>query len=242
MDSIPQLKRLPRSREDTKISIIIPTLNEAENLSHVLPKLMELPDIHEVILVDGWSTDHTIALAKQILPDIKIAYQQGRGKGDALRHGWKCASGDIAVTIDADGSMDPQEIPGLVEPLLNGYDLSKGSRCMPGGGSVDFSLHRHIGNRILTTTANRLIGTNYSDLVYGFHALWLDLLDKVDITSSSFAIDTELYLKTKKADLEVAEVPSYESKRISGISKLSSIKDGWRIMTIILRERFNRRA
>lgn len=231
----------PCSLEEAKISIIVPTLNEAQNLSHVLPRVSEIPYIHEVILVDGWSTDDTIEKAMRILPDIKTTYQEGRGKGDALRHGWRCASGDILVTLDADGSMAPQEIPRLIQPLFDGYDLSKGSRYLRGGGSTDFSFHRHIGNRVLTTMANSLTGSSYSDLVYGFHAFWADILDKLDITSSSFTIDTELYVKARKAAFRVAEVPSFESKRIFGTSKLSSMRDGWRIMTIILREGLHRR-
>ena len=221
------------------ITIIIPALNEAENLPHVLPMISDLPEITELILVDGSSTDDTVKIAQKLLPGIKVIFQDGKGKGNAMKYGWKHASGDIVVTLDADGSINPQEIPQLIEPLLRGYHFTKGSRFLPGGGTVDMPLHRRVGNWVFTTMANILFGTKYTDLVYGFHAFWREILENIDITSDSFAIDTELYIKVKKAGLKVAEVPSFEAKRIYGSGNLRSLKDGWRILKTILKERFH---
>ena len=90
------------------ITLIILALNEERNLPHVLPRIP--PIVDEVLLVDGHSTDNTIALAKELCPRIRIVFQGGKGKGDAIRCGIKSATGDIAVTLDADGSMTPEEI------------------------------------------------------------------------------------------------------------------------------------
>jgi glycosyltransferase involved in cell wall biosynthesis len=108
------------------ISVVIPALNEAQNLQYVLPYIP--PIVSEVILVDGYSTDGTIAVAQRLLPTIKIVSQTGKGKGDALKAGFAACTGDIIVMLDADGSADPDEIPRFVEVLIAGNDFAKGSR------------------------------------------------------------------------------------------------------------------
>src|ERR1700704_4804435 len=95
-----------------RVSVVVPTLNEAENLPHVFA---ELPSgLHEVIVVDGFSTDDTIAVARRLRPDVRIVRQERRGKGNALACGFAAATGDILVMLDADGSADPGEIPDFV--------------------------------------------------------------------------------------------------------------------------------
>ena len=111
-----------------------------------------LPDmVSEVIIVDGHSTDDTVAVAFAARPDAKIVYQDGKGKGNALTCGFKLSTGEITVMLDADGSTDPAEIPRFVAALTNGYDFAKGTRFMTGGGSVDITPFRRLGNRCLTT-------------------------------------------------------------------------------------------
>src|SRR5690348_13941476 len=116
-----------------RISVVIPTRNESQNLHYLLPYMP--PVVSEVILVDGHSTDDTIAVAQQLLPTIQIIKQQGKGKGDALRVGFAACTGDIIVMLDADGSTDPNEITCFVGALLQGNDFAKGSRFIAGGGS-----------------------------------------------------------------------------------------------------------
>lgn len=86
------------------VSVVIPTLNEAENLPYVFPRLPT--GLHEVIVVDGRSTDETVAVARGLRPDVRIVMQAGRGKGNALAAGFAAATGEIIVTLDADGSAD----------------------------------------------------------------------------------------------------------------------------------------
>ena len=127
-----------------RVSVVIPTLNEADNLPHVFERMP--PEVAEVVLVDGKSTDGTVEVAKSLRPDIVVVNQTGKGKGNALAAGFWAATGDIIVMLDADGSTDPAEIPRYVAALLAGADFAKGSRFIAGGGSADITTIRRIGN------------------------------------------------------------------------------------------------
>jgi glycosyltransferase involved in cell wall biosynthesis len=187
--------------------------------------------------VDGHSTDDTVAVAQAILPNVRIVLQAGHGKGNALACGFAAARGDIIVMLDADGSTDPAEIPAYVEPLLSGADFAKGSRYADGGRSVDITPLRALGNRFLNGMVNLLFGTSYTDLCYGYNAFWRDILPTIDITCDGFEVETLITARVAKAGLSVAEVPSVEHERIHGVSKLHPMRDGLRILRMILRER-----
>src|SRR5208283_1134726 len=115
------------------------------------------------LLVDTVSSDVTKLMAQTARPGIRIVEEPRRGKGYALRAGLSAATGDILVAIDADGSMSPEEIPRFVHPLRHGFDYTKGSRFIPGGGSLDITPVRRLGNRGLVTTANLLFKVHYTD-------------------------------------------------------------------------------
>jgi len=219
------------------ISIVIPARNEAQNLRHVLPIL---PSVHEVILVDGHSSDDTIAVAIELVPDIRILRQAGRGKGDALRIGFAACTGDIIVMLDADGSADPKEISLFVAALLLGNDFAKGSRFAKGGGSHDITFVRRLGNYGLSMLVNLLFTTEFSDLCYGYNAFWRRCLDHVEVDCDGFEVETLLNLRMHRANLKIAEVPSFEHPRIYGESNLRTFRDGWRVLKTIIRERRKR--
>jgi glycosyltransferase involved in cell wall biosynthesis len=223
-----------------KISVIMPALNEEKNLPHVLPKIPSLVD--EVILIDGASTDRTLQVARQLYPDIRIIFQDGKGKGNAIRCGVKHATGDIIVTIDADVSMDPEEIPLFIEPLLNGYDFAKGSRFILQGGTEDMEPYRKLANRLFIFLVNRLFHAKYTDLCYGYNAFRRDAFEKMEISSDGFEIETELNIKALKSGLKVTEVASYEEPRLNGKSNLKSFKDGFRILKTIIELYFLRES
>ena len=219
-----------------QLSVVIPTLNEAENLYYVLPYIPSI--VNEVILVDGHSRDDTIAVAKQLYPSIKVLTQTGEGKGNALREGFAACTGEIIIMLDSDGSTDPQEIPRFVETLMLGNDFAKGSRFIRGGGSEDITFIRSFGNSMLSIIVNLLFQTRYSDLCYGYNAFWKHCLSYLQIDCDGFEVETLLNLRIHKANLQVAEVPSYERGRIFGISNLHVLRDGWRVLKTILKERF----
>jgi len=216
------------------ISAVIPTLNEAENLPHVLPRIPAWVD--EVIVVDGRSTDNTVEVAERLLPGVRIVLETRKGKGAALRAGFAAATGDIIVMLDADGSTDPAEISNFVWALLSGADFAKGSRYLQGGGTADMSLHRQFGNWGFTRTVKVLFGGQYSDLCYGYNAFWARVLPHLDLDADGFEIETLMNVRALKAGLKVTEVPSFEAERINGTSNLNAARDGWRVLMTIVRE------
>ncbi len=217
------------------ISVVIPARNEAQNLPHVLPYIPA--NVEEVILVDGHSTDDTIAVAKRLLPNIKVIEQQGKGKGDALRAGFAACTGDIIVMLDADGSADPREIPRFVGMLKGGFDFAKGSRFLHGAGSSDITMLRRLGNYGLSLFVNILFGTRFSDLCYGYNAFWRHCLNHVEVDCDGFEVETLINLRMFRAGLKIAEIPSFEHHRIYGESNLRAFRDGWRVLNTIFNER-----
>lgn len=222
-----------------KVTILLCTFNEEKNLPFVLPRIPSIAD--EILIVDGHSKDNTVIVAKKLLPNARIIYQPGIGKGDALRYGIQEALGDIIVMLDVDGSMAPEEIPKFIEPLLKGFDFVKGSRFLPGGGTADMSRHRVFGNWVFTTLTNVFYRCRYTDLCYGYNAFWKKSFKLINLRGNGFEVETEINIKIKKAGLRVLEVPSFETERIHGEGKLHSLKDGWRILTTIFKEMFSAR-
>src|SRR3712207_2549426 len=117
-----------------RVSVVIPTYNEAKNLPHVFALLPG--DLHEVIVVDGRSVDGTIEVAQRLRPDVRIVRQNRRGKGNAMACGFEAVTGDVIVMLDADGSADPREIPDFVAALVGGADFAKGTRFEIGRAHV----------------------------------------------------------------------------------------------------------
>ncbi len=225
---------LDGQRRPPCVSVVIPTLNEARNLAHVFATLPD--DLHELIVVDGHSADDTIAVARALRPDARILTQPGRGKGDALRHGFNAATGDLVVMLDADGSTSGAEIPRFVAALQSNADMAKGTRFAPGGGSGDITRPRRMGNRTLNLLVNALYGTSFTDLCYGYNAFWRRCLVHIDIDCDGFEVETLINIRAAKAGLRIREVPSYEAPRLHGTSNLNVWRDGRRVLTTIVRE------
>jgi glycosyltransferase involved in cell wall biosynthesis len=218
------------------VSVVIPALNEAENLPYVLDRMPEC--VTEVILVDGRSDDDTISVVRSMRPDARILVQSTPGKGVAIACGAAAAAGEIIVTLDADGSADPGEIPTFVAALMDGADFVKGSRCLPGAGSADLTRLRGAGNRLLCMSTNVLYRTRYTDLCYGYNAFWRRCLDRLHLDGPGFEIEAQMAVRAAKVGLRVTEVPSWEHSRLHGLSNLRALPDGTRVLRTIVRERF----
>ena len=216
------------------VSVVIPAKNEAANIGWVLERLPSFVD--EVVIVDGRSCDGTVAVVRAHRPDAVIVLDDRPGKGAAVRAGVAAASGDVVVMLDADGSMNPEEIERFVQPLFDGHELVRGSRNLPGAGSADISVIRDIGNRVLLGIANRLFGTSRTDLCYGYAAFRREAFQRLGLTADGFEIEAQLFLRAERANLRVVEVPSFEAPRRHGVSNLSTVRDGWRVLKTVMQE------
>jgi glycosyltransferase involved in cell wall biosynthesis len=231
-----------------RVSVVIPTLNEARNLPRVFAALP--PDTYEIIVADGRSVDDTLAVVRELRPEARIVTQARPGRYNALACGCAAATGDVIALINADGSTDTAGIPGFVSALLAGADFAKGTR-FAGGGSEDVTRLRGFGNRMLTKLVNVLYGTRYTDLS-GFIVFWQKHLSVLglDATTSlaedgghrrgnGLEIETLISIRAATAGLSVVEVPSLERSRIYGVSNLSAVTDGLRVLRMVTYERFS---
>ena len=227
---------MKRPENYPKITVLICTINEAENLPYILPKVPNWVD--EILLVDGHSDDGTVEVAKKIHPKIRVLYQPGKGKGDALKYGIEHANGDIIVTLDADKATDPEEIPKFIEPLLNGYDFAKGSRFVR-RFPHNKPKHRTLGNLIITITFNILFFRRYTDLCSGYNAFWKNIIKEINLWSSDgFENEPLINTRVRKNGLRVIEVGHLDQGRANGEVKESSFRQGFKAIKSIVRERF----
>ncbi len=234
------------------VSVIIPARNEGQNLPRILDSLPAIVD--EVIVIDGNSTDDTVSVAQNHPRVNKTLVQRSKGKGAALSLGLRAASREYVVMIDADGSMNVDEIPHFVAALEAGADVVRGSRYMSGGGSEDLTAFRSFGNKSLTRLANILFRVDWTDLAYGYAAFRKSALEQMDVFyydskvggiplsrgmsyGQGFEIESLIFCRSARRGLRVIEIPSTEAARWNGASNLKAIPDGFRALSAILVER-----
>lgn len=217
------------------VTVVIPCKNEARNLPLVLPRLPDL--VTEVVVVDSNCTDDTVEVARRLRPDVVIVRSDRPGKGAALRTGMAAATGSVVVTMDADGSNDPDELPAMLAALDAGAGFVKGSRYLPGGGSADSTPMRDLGARVICGVFNARYRTHHTDLLYGYSAFRLADRDALLPDCDGFEVEAHINARACRAGLRVVEVPSVEAARVHGASNLHPVRDGARIIRTILRER-----
>jgi len=222
---------------DSVISVIIPAYNEEKTIGNVVEETIKVMDSigmpYEIIVVDDGSTDRT----REVAGNYKIrvlSNERNRGKGYALRKGFKNAYGDIIVTMDADGSHNPEEIPLLIKPLFNGADIVAGSRFM--GALKDHTSELHVfGNKIINTAIMLLTRKPITDSQTGLRAMKRDVLQKINLESNGFEIETEITVKGLKKGFKLQEMPINCRRRENGLSKLRTLQDGAKILKTIIK-------
>jgi len=229
--------------EDLLISVVIPAFNEEHNIGFVLQsthevlKKMGLP--YEVIVVNDGSMDRTTDVAKEHNV-ILVNNGKNLGKGAALKAGFIRAKGQFVVTMDADGSHQPEDIPALLNPILKNDDVKAtiGSRFVDDVGKNSTTKLHLIGNKIINALILFLLGRVISDSQSGFRAFKREALKKLALSSSRYEIESEMTIKMLKNDFIIREVPIRCKQRKAGSTKVNSFNDGFRIFKAIIKAIF----
>jgi len=226
------------------ISIVIPAYNEARSIGNVIEETLTIMDSlqlpYEIIVVDDGSTDNTRRIAANYKATV-LYNGRNRGKGYAVRKGFRHAQGDIIVTIDADGSHSPKEIPELINPLFNGTDVVSGSRFLGTGKHFTTRINR-LGNSLFNITIMALTRKHVTDSQTGFRAIKKQVIDKLNLSSSGYDIETEITVKSLRNGFTFQEKPISCHRREHDKSKLKILQDGSGIFKTILRANATRIA
>lgn len=205
-----------------KVSVVVPTKNEAQGLGRVIKSLKRY--CNEIIVVDGHSNDGSKEIAKKAR--VKFYLDHGKGKGDAIKLGLKQATGDIIVIFDSDGSPNAADIPKLVKEIKKGADMVLTSRRT--GGSFDFEITpggiiRTFGSDLMAYLVNMKFRTNLSDVLYNFRAIKSKVAKNLPLTANGFDIEQEMLVRALQNGYKVTEIPSRENARKWGRSKLRTL-------------------
>ena len=204
----------------TDVSAVIAAKQEAGTIDSIVRRCERY--VGEIIVVDGRSTDGTAEIAAQC--GARVVSDRGKGKGDAIRCAIPLVRTPVTVFLDADGSHDPEDIPLLVEPILEGHaDHVTASRLRGGsselhGGFDEF--FRLAGSSFITACINRRFGCRLSDSQNGFRAIRTSVLRDLDLAENTTTIEQEMIMKTLRRGYRMAEVPSHEHPRTHGTSHI----------------------
>jgi glycosyltransferase involved in cell wall biosynthesis len=223
------------SGETPLVSVVIPCLNEAENIdscvSAALEAIVRMGVVGEVVVADNDSEDDSARLAEQA--GARVVVERRRGYGSAYLAGFAASRGKYIVMADADLTYDFNEIPRFVAELEKGAEMVIGDRMdniKPGAMPW---LHQYIGNPILTGLLNLFFRTGISDAHCGMRALRRDVLERLDLRTTGMEFASEMVIRASKENLKIAEFPIEYHPR-GGESKLSSFRDGWRHLRFLL--------
>lgn len=220
------------------VSVVIPAFNEEKNIDDVLVrtyKAMESCSLpYEIILVDDGSRDRTSELAYRHKV-IVVQNERNEGKGVALKRGFVHAQGDIVVTMDADGSHDPEDIPRLILPILKGASVVLGTRFDTKDGKESTKRLHVLGNDLINLTILLVTGKRITDSQTGLRAFRRSILEQIEITSNGYQVESELTVKALRNGNIVEEVPIKIRKRMNGYSHVNPLTDGLRILKTIIR-------
>jgi len=225
----------PRDADTPLVSVVIPCLNEAENIeacvAAALEAIVRMGVPGEVVVADNNSEDDSARLAERA--GARVVVERRRGYGSAYLAGFAASRGRYIVMADADLTYDFNEIPRFVAALEEGAEMVIGDRMdniQPGAMPW---LHRYVGNPILTGLLNLLFRTGISDAHCGMRALRRDVLGRLDLRTTGMEFASEMVIRASKEKLKIAEFPIEYHPR-GGESKLSSFRDGWRHLRFLL--------
>src|SRR5215218_6063976 len=214
------------------VSVVIPCLNEAENIVECVVKARERNAIPgEVVVADNDSDDGSRELAEAA--GARVVHEPRRGYGSAYLAGFGAARGEFIVMGDADLTYDFDEIPRFLAELQDGADMVIGDRMQNIHPGAMPWLHQYVGNPLLSGFLNLLFRTGISDAHCGMRALRTSKLPQLDLRTTGMEFASEMVIRAAKEDLDIRQFPIEYHPR-GGESKLSSFRDGWRHLRFLL--------
>lgn len=194
------------------LSVVVPAYNEEKTVGTVIRKLLQLPHLREIVIVDDCSKDQTAEITRQLAaehPQVKVVrHAVNSGKTEALKTGFQHTTGDIVIVQDADLEYDPSEIPGLIQPIIDGYaDVVYGSRFLVRKTSRVLYFYHYLANRALTFVSNLFTNINLTDVETGYKALRGEIIRNMIITSERFGFEIEVTAKVAKLKCSIYEAP-----------------------------------
>jgi glycosyltransferase involved in cell wall biosynthesis len=230
-----QLRSPVAAVEAPKVSVVIPCLNEADNIERCVTRARDAftaAGLHgEVVVADNASEDASAQLAQDA--GARVVHEPRRGYGSAYLAGFAAARGEYVVMADADLTYDFGEIPNFVAQLDAGADLVMGDRMDNIHPGAMPWLHRYVGNPVLTGVLNLFFRTGVKDAHCGMRALRRDVLPRLDLRTTGMEFASEMVIRAAKERLDIRQFPIEYHPR-GGESKLSSFRDGWRHLRFLL--------
>jgi glycosyltransferase involved in cell wall biosynthesis len=215
-----------------KIQVAVPSYNEELTVAKVVRDFrVALPEA-EVVVYDNNSNDRTVELASQA--GARVVRVNRQGKGHVVQAIFELSEADITVMVDGDDTYEAGDVRQLIQPLLAGdVDMTIGTRLHSDPASFP-QMHR-LGNRFLTCVLNTIFRSKYHDILSGYRAFSRSFIETVPLISTGFEVETELAIQALENDIAVKEIPIRYRNRPSGsVSKLSSFKDGYQILLLII--------
>ena len=222
------------------LSVVVPVYNEASTLEEVVNKLLSVPCLLEIIVVDDCSTDGTEEVARrlsEIHPSVRVVrHQRNAGKTAALKTGFALTAGDIVIVQDADLEYDPTDIFGVITPILDGHaDVVFGSRFLVRRAARVLYFYHFLANKFLTFLSNALTNLNMTDVETGYKAFRGDIIRSMIIVSSGFGFEVEVAAKIAKLKVAIYEVPISYYGRTYAEGKKVLFKDGLIALWFVIR-------
>lgn len=221
------------------LSVIMPAYNEEATLALIVERVIGIPHLLELVIVDDCSSDKTGEIAKQLAekyPAIEyLRHDKNRGKTEALKTGFAMAKGEIVIVQDADLEYDPNEIQDVINPILHGHaDVVYGSRFMVKKATRILYFTHYLANKSLTFFSNCFTNLNMSDMETCYKAFRSEIARNMTITSSGFGFEVEVTAKIAKLNAAIYEVPISYYGRTYDEGKKIGFKDGLAALVYII--------